>query len=437
MHRVRALLFLWLIEKETHAADKVKESIARQIEKILHDGEKHQSINRPTTIKKNEVNDVLANYDMAIKKVEEHLTDNIAKGKFLSEQIIGLEQQGIHIASKYEASEASLAQVKHPTEIHGDLSHEEIANHIHDAINQYNTKIQQHTDKITVTNPSNDVTQLMQQLINLNLNLLCYREMLLVHQGQYQYFNAKGDPASFRDAHFLLEKGDNQKIVEHEGVIYLLKPEQDLNSIKESPEAQQQAKQHYEQSKHVVMTVMRGFHHQKSIETAENKNQLEIAKTQLTQNQQEHVLMENQRNLLQSARAGVQNLHNSGQEAPRPTPTAGNASLTKPSQASATQFYREQIQSIQASERTPECLFNLISKAPGDRKAASSYLEIALANLPRNKPIPTIIMQSLLKNMERFGVDATKSSVTSIENPLEASHKTPSPLRTIPDPYKV
>ena len=99
----------------------------------------------------------------------------------------------------------------------------------------------------------------------------------------------------------------------------------------------------------------------------------------------------------------------------------------KPTQGSTTRFYREQLQQHKTPQLSREELLALTEQAPAEHKEkAQAYLSRQFANMPRNAPIPFQKMQNILRNLERFGIDVTKPSVTNIQNDTD-KNQSPKP----------
>lgn len=434
MERLKALLLFWFVEEKVDAASKNRELVLQQIEKILNIGKKTALSNNSVEEldQHNALEDMLAGYDQAIKVNQEksHLLES--KAYKLEQKSLALEVEGKAIDSKYALYHDSLNEIDEMKE----LNPTDIENHIQ----QLSTEMDSHVDELNkVIEIDDEAKSLMNKHNAMNLKLAAFHDMLAVHQNKKYYTDMNGDPvSSFKTANFILDRGKNgqsdQRIIKENGTFYLLQPGQDWNAVKDNQEALKKAEQQYDRLKSELMCVKQSITHNQKLEVSDHKDRIAENQAQRAQNKESHLLLQNQLNLLQASRASACNaLHQpSPGPIPRPTATKSSASASKPSQATTTLFYKEQIQQIKASELTFEHLFQIAKKAPGDKEAALTYLDQALANRPRTTPIPFTLMQSLLKNLARFGVDPLKPSVTSIESPAPM----PTPLSTMPDPYR-
>lgn len=289
-------------------------------------------------------------------------------------------------------------------------------------------------DELIQSNQDDEAAVLMKTHTSLNLNLGRHYDMLAVRNGEKQYVTEdgktelNGKPVSFKDAHFVLKKG--QQIIKDGDEHYLLQPGQTWDLVKDNKEALKIAKDSFIKAKPELLVVENVAKLNKGLESTFTKEQITDVHTKIDNIVAEQTLIKNQTGLIQAAKASAQNLldnPNLGLTAPTPTITQGNSiPVPKPSQASSTLFYKNKLEEFRNSQSVSQKdLMDLVTQAPGiNRQAATAYLQTEFGktiykNMVRTAPIPHVMMQSLLQNLERFGVDATKPSVTAIKNPLE------------------
>lgn len=439
MHQLRALLFLWFIEGKTHAAHRLRDLIEKQNNKLLKDEAKliNSSTSRSEAEKRAEIGAVIASYDKVIHTIDKKLELNATEEKELEALMDKLEHQGKQIEAKYNEYESELLQLEN-SPAHENLSEPEIDSQIK-LISSEMDKLTDIISQLLDTNDEDGARALLHKQNALNLKAATFYDMKAVHNSKKYYADAQGNAVgSFKDAHFILSKGEtqelDQKLIKVDNKMFLLKPGQNWDSIKDNTEAKNKARNDYKHSKQEFMSVKKVVQHHKMFELTIQKAQVNDTEKQITQNKNEQILLKNQMNLVQSARASAENLlkqNNLAQEAPRPTPTAGHAATPKPSQASATLFYREQIKLLKQSQNISyDDLLNLANRAPGKNSSrATEFLKQEFTKLSRNSAIPQTTMQNLLINLEKFGVTPKKQLT-------EAPHNSPSPLSTKPDPFK-
>lgn len=264
--------------------------------------------------------------------------------------------------------------------------------------------------------------------------------MLAVHRKEKSFFNEKGEKVtSLNDAHYVIGKDQQlfnlggkfypihkeQKILEKDGKFYLLKQGEDWESIKDSPEKQKKAEHDFHKLQYETpMTVKKLVHHNKGLETTIHKERIEETKQQLEDNGKEKIEIANNISKLQSTvgtALNELNQSNINQESVTLTPLGGGGTTLSPkpgpSLAAVTTFFRTKIQEMKEMNSpgmTRDELRQFQSQIP--EGAARNYFISALTQMPRTGPVPFQIMQAMLRNLERFGVDTTKPGVTSIRS---------------------
>ncbi|BCA95901.1 hypothetical protein TUM19329_22620 [Legionella antarctica] len=309
-----------------------------------------------------------------------------------------------------------------------------------DSISIEMDEILEQVDELIKLNQDEKAATLMKKHTSMGLNRARHFDMLDVRKGNKHYVTLdgktelNGQSVSFKDAHFVLNKG--QQIIKDGDKHYLLQPGQDWESVKDNQEALKTAQVGFEQTKHELMVVENLVKLNKGLESTFTKTQILEVHSKIKNIETEETLIKNQTGLIQASRASAQNLldnPNLGLTAPTPTITQGSAKpAPKQTQTSPTLLYKNKLEEFKNSPSVSQAdLMNLVTKAPGvHTQAATAYLQTEFGksfykNMLRTAPIPHLMMQSLLRNLERFGVDPTKPSVTPIKGPLEKQLEKP------------
>lgn len=304
--------------------------------------------------------------------------------------------------------------------------------------------------RLLKNNLEQEAQLLLVQLTGLNLEIASYHDML---SGK-KYVNNLGQTVSPKDAMFVLDK--DQQIVEENGKYYLLGPGQNWDLIKQNPLEKENAEKQFELLKPELLTVKNVIKLNQGLEIDFNKKLVTDAENKLLANAEENKLIKNQNSLLQSAKADGIKLLSELELSNTPLKmkaTPGASSSVKPSQVSATLFYKQQINELKlrdAKKVTVQDLYNLVRYAPGNRELIKGYLDSKLANLPRTAPImDQLLLQIMLKNLKVLGVKTNETVTNSIEtyktsvrtnkSPdliVEEKKNQPSPFQMTPNPYK-
>lgn len=465
MSRLKALLFMWFLADKADAADKVREITMQFNELALERAKPTASSSQTTDTKRSQERaESLAKYEDVVRQAQE----NVAKGEVLQEQRNKLVKEGEQLEVKYKIYDKNLADFESSPAASITLTTDEIqtqANQLAPEVNEHALMVRDalkngnvhdarglllkaqmaqlmkqmdsqanRINDLLVEGKDDEARALLEEQNGLNLKAASLHDLLSVHEGKKHYVNDQGAQVhNLHEAHFILAKG--QKLVRDEqGKMHLLQPNQDWDSVKDNPEAKALARKDYKELKPQVMCVKKVVSRNKGLEATMNQEQIAETDKLIVANRAEGLMIANMIAQQQAAMSSAQNeLNNSGpaRNIPRPTPTAGGAAVPKPSQASATLFYREQIQELKKAQHvTYQQLHALANNLPSgpDREAAKEYLK----QMPRTGNIPHIQMQSMLQNMERFGIDATKPAVTTIQNPHDKISGAPT-LSMMPD----
>ncbi|CEG56457.1 hypothetical protein [Legionella fallonii] len=483
MKRMQAAFFHWYLEKKAHAHDKQKEIVLEQNKKAIKDSAKTSTPPAAATKASNvaqraglmqSIND----YEQALQNNKEKEKALIKEREGLDEKLDKLNAEGELITFKYNVYDAQLAdfesvlgEFEKLIDTDPKAAHAHIQPHLDNIRNKMDEYLL-HVEDLIKDNQDEEASILMKMHTALGLKIASHHDMVAVKNKDKYYVGADGKEVdSFKEAHYVLNTHKNtndealkaiapelrrERIHKDENKnYYLLKPGQTWDSIKDNIAEKAEAHKRFKHREPELMIVKNLVHHNKKLETEVHKEQVEDVQGQIKTNEKEKQLANNQKNIIESSLARdkqmLQQLDSTDANTlnttsptltPRPTVTGG-PSAPQPSKASAAHVYKEKIDLVkQMSKVTPEQLLNLADQAPGvQRVPARNFLmsEIERRNLPRTAPIPYQTMQFLLKNLERFGVDATKPSVTNIKNPTEIRKETEQvqEARTAPTPFSI
>lgn len=482
MHRIRSAFFLWALEKKAHAHDKQEEIVLAQNAKaIKNSGQTPTPTASSTTntTQKLGLMQAIDDYQKALEKNQEERTKLANERNELDTQLNKLHAEGELIDFKYNLFEAQLADfddfLSKCSKLDSQLSDKEIEQHI-EQVRQKMEEYLVHVDDLIMNNQDEEASILMKMHTALGLQLATHHDMLAVRDQKKYYVREDGSEAkSFEEAHFVLNTNlhtedealksiapelRRERIHKEGNKYYLLKPGQTWDSIKDNDEARNEAHKRFEHKKPELMVVKNLVRHNKGLETDVHQERVQDVKDKIQTNENQSQLNNNQKNVIESSlaqsRAALQQLNNDikAQNATTPTPvpkpvptptvTAGPSSPKPQPKASVAQTYKEKLELFKKMpqlEMTGEQLLTLAGQAPGDQAGpARKYVKEQLAqqNIPRSAPIPYQTMQSLLKNLERFGVSASKPSVTPIQSPRELQEEArrgPNPFST--NPFKI
>ena len=436
MSRLQALLFLWFLDKKAHASDKIKEIVMQQNEQAIERAKTPAPETKSTAIAESikSVDTTLANYSTAIKNIE-------AKEKALDKKMEQLEVEQVLMEEKYNIFEYNMNMFEQSLDENPNLSPEEIQQKL-GVLDAQIIEKEDEIQKLIEMDRDDEAHALRAVMQGLYSQVAGFNDMLAVHQNEKYYVNADGDTVSSpKDAELTLNA--NQKLVKDEnGQLHLIKSTDDWEKIKEDPEAKAAARKGYEAIKQNpdAMAIKTVIQHNKVLEKDFHSKRVEDVRALKNEYQAQKTLINNEVSQLTAIRGNLLNQANQVNQSnvsmgqlpssviptpvPTPTPTpksGGNVVTPKSSQASPVDLYKNRMNELQqAKQLTRDDLINLASLAPGNNKiAANAYLQMMFVNMPRTGNIPLRTMQSMLENMARFSVDATKESVTSIKNPFE------------------
>lgn len=430
MARLKALILSWFMERKTDAANKYRDLVIKDNEQSIKRAKTTVPTIDPSSASQKSINhaQLIRQYNEIIREAQV----NIAMREDLEQHMTMLQHQKEDAEIKYNIL---IANMMIQEEFFSKLENF-TEQTIKEQISKYQNSIDENLlaiQKLIENNQEDQIGYLMDEQNGLHLQIASLYDMLSVLKKEKYYVNDQGVKVKQpKDAIFILSRND--KIIEHDGKLYLLKKNQDWDSIKESPEARHDAHHAFERTKQEYMSVKKTVHHNRDLEITFHIGQIKLTAKTIKSNQNERLVIANKINEMETKNAPLmQAMLTSNLTKPSLMPSPNNTLAAKPSQVPATLFYKEQLDKLKKADRvTRNDLLNLANKAPGENnQLATMYL---LMNMPRSGPILPQTMQSLLKNMEQFGLDATKPAVTSLTSPLEEQQEA---AKTAPTPFSI
>jgi hypothetical protein len=316
-------------------------------------------------------------------------------------------------------------------------------------------KIEKVTQKIQKCIEAGDhekAHKLMHKLDKLHIKALDMKEMMQVYKAHKHYFNEEGNAVkNYKEAAYVLDCG--QKLHKDEsGKIYLLEKGQDFDDMSAEEKAEAQAK--FEQAKPELLVAEHKVKHYKNkdIQGFEARSSDLLARCE---NVQARILdLTNQYNGVKAnqatAMAELDNVQSDVAKipTPKPMPTAAlspsmqgiQPAPSKP-QVVPTESYRHvlELMRLNPTQQAIDRFKNNFVLPNGEpNKEAQDAIS---KSIKPGAPIPLTTMNTLLANLERFGVSANKPSVTPIPskhpNKIENQQQEPEQApRTYPTPFK-
>lgn len=444
--RIYAFLLMGLLYDKKAEAKELYHRIQEQIDKTLND------LDNPLKDDKNPteaaydhqrlLENELAAYDAASSAVGEKLQTKLSESEKLEAEMAAWEKENALITSKYKTYDNHLDSLQQELTKYGDLSDQKLLNKIdlqgiENNIKQLTQQLDKDAKEIGLLlesgneNDEGKANELIQKSNARNLQVATLKDMLSVVKGEHYLAKSDGSKAtSFTDAEYIVPK--DKKIIKDGDHYYLLKTNQNINEL--THEDKKQAAKDYKSVKHDLINVKNLVSHNKKLEKVEHTK----TKTSLTERsermQQDINLLANQLTAIQSIRANITQMAGEDRQnqevAPRLTPVP---TTPKPAPGHAQQ-------NIQAN--TYRHMLLLMKLGPSieaiDRLGQnfSSHTDMqdtlkTLNTLRPGAPIPFQVMQNLLRNIERFGVDATKPNVAGNLNPKDKENA----AATAPTPF--
>ncbi len=352
VHRIKMAMLLWYLSKKAHSSKKVNELILDQIEKAEKRLQKaaEQASHSP----KADLQDLIKDYDKAIKAAQGQHHDLEEEGKVLEKDLALLMEAGEQLNKKYSTYDKSLNEISAKNFLAPDGSIDEAAfkSH-HDELSVEMQKLQKELDQLI--EEDQDPSAKLQELNALNLKFATMHDTRSISEGRKYSHQTTVDG---QEAHFVLDKDDllmslnddnelvaldpqdkktheldssklffqksgNTLVKDSDGKMYLLKAGQDLDTIKQNPQmsknAQDAAKESFGRVKQEIMTVKHVIGHHKGMEKGANEQLVQKKQDLLSENIAGKELAANQVRLLQAEQADARNALRQI-PAPKPSP---------------------------------------------------------------------------------------------------------------------
>lgn len=461
-HRLLAFLFLGLLYKREAKAHQLNNMLAEEIDSHLRKEEKEAILaeNKSSSSEyPNFINEEIQAYQKASIALEEKLQSKIAMSEALEAEIASVEEQAAAITNKYDAYDLHIKDIENEIQTHLNVPALNAASstntpEIEATIEQKIADLETRSDQLATemfqdfdVDDDKRVRELVDRHNAVNIQVVNLKDMLSVIQGKKVLYNMKGEQASsFADADFILE--NDKKIVLHDGKFHLLQAKQSIEDLQQNEALKAQSHQAYQRIKPDIMSVKKLVEHNRILEEkvlSEKKDPLFLRSEAM---QQDIMLLTNQLTKIQAAHAMAKSAQDPTQNTPTPRPSMSPHTSTqlpnpKLNNSQLTSYVHVALlmeQNKGLTTNQPQLSTNPAFD-PADLNAMKEFLK-------SGKPIPHQTMQLMLKNMERFGVDATKSFAHSIApidlekqlNPADkpankpaespAFNPTPSPFKT-------
>ncbi|RUR05283.1 hypothetical protein [Legionella sp. km772] len=492
MQRIKIALLLWYLGRKAHASKKVNELILDQIEKAekrLHKAA--EQLKSPEESKYTAaLEEVIQDYEKAIKAAQEEAHALDEKGTLLKQDHAFLMGLGLKLDQKYATYDTSLNEMSalQLHDEHGNL--DEVA--FNDAQAKFTEEmhiLQKEIDSLIENDQ--DPGEALQKLNALNLKFASMHDMKAISEGRKYALETTVDG---EEAHFVINKGDqlmtlndddelvavdpndesvkaldssklffqksgNQLVKDSDGKMYLLRPGQDLETVKQNPQmsenAQQAAKESFERVKQEVMTVKHVIGLHKGMEKGAHDKRVQATEELISANKAEKDLVDNQVRLLQAVQADARNAL---RQAPTLSPKPGVGSqitMTPPPPtprptvtSSQHSLSSSQVPSVKFTQLLKELQLegqkNQLSMKYGNNPQSRQLIDKEFNDRLKNgaRPLAPNELMQLERRMHAFGkenpIAAQRREQLGQSGPYAALRQDdgPSPTAPRPDPFK-
>ncbi len=469
-HRMLGFLLLALMYEQGAEGHSFNEIIAAQNAQALKRA--HASVTSRPTDETSLAHDILTKqydaFDSAVTAVDEKLKVKNTELEAVDKTLADLDQQSKELNAEHELFDDHLSQfnefadktAQHP---HQPETIEQQITLLHKKMDTQLEEIQ----SLIEAGKNDDVRQQLKERQGLHLQMAGLNDLHDVSKGQKYFCDREGKQVtSPKDAHLVLNTG--KKIVKDpaDDRYHVLAAHEDLQSIKSSANAQERlntSHKHYQQALTNNASVHTQVAHNKKLKEEHHLQRHSAALAQKATLQGDISLLSTQKTKLKTAQAEVERKLTRSRptslSAPNETIAPNSSAPTlkptlepqaQPTRKSPQKSHKELINALNnlKKDRTPEAIirFRDLIKPYANHpqfKSVSDKIE-EIKNMPRWAPIPQITMQSLLQNMERFGVNAEKPEIMPLDSATLAKtadetpeEYTPSatPLSTKPSPF--
>lgn len=500
MHRLLAFFFLLLMSKESDAAEYIKTLTEQANTNTLKEAKKAIAASAPLSAAQQEITQVIKHYETAIMQIDTQLSQVTKQKNTLLAKGQQLTVQQQQIAQKYSTYAASInhfattgqqaninqisQQMNNLNEQRNGINHEiimlratgtqenemratallndqitldrqitqlrdDMPNKITEEIERLtgviNEKVETMTNLLATGNETDEIQAkaLVNEQNAINLQIAMLHDLRDTFTGRKYFMDAEGNSVdSIEKAYLVIEK--NQKIVKDNGKFYLLKPHQEWDDVKKSQTDLNEANLRYEDEKPKLMGVKQVVERNQTLEEGFINEQIDSNKEQLLVCEKEETELNNQRNLLDSAKANAQTLLNNPDAPLQPitTPSFSRPSgvliqTPTPSPSPATdnslQYKKEYNQLTIHSIVTPEQLRTIVANAHPDKLQQLNTI-FTTSRLNNTTPIPPATMKSILENLNAYKPNVTNVSQPRKEEPTP-DPKTPTPFKMTPQKF--
>ncbi len=430
----RRLMAFFIFSVITHREAKARflnEQIAQQLNKTLNNNT-HANQPESSSSYTQATIDILKAYDAEIDYLNEEKKTYKSEKAMLEAALAKQEELSKDLEVKHQLYDEILKQLDSEfvdLEKHLDLTAQSnLSPEQHELKQTAMIKLQEHytalqgdiekqTDSITELlskGHDEDARKSVHQLNCLHFKATFLSDMLAIAQGQKKLFDEEGQPVdSYSKAAFVLKP--DRKIVKHEGQYYLIGAAEDLQQM--GPEQKALAAKQYAQSKTELVSVKKMVLENVQVEKEHHHHQTAILQERQGQIKEHKQLLKSQLTQVQAARSIAQQALEKPEhlmQAPVPAFSNVPANIPKSSEISEGQSFRKIIGFLRENE--PKMTRYKLNELCQTSEPAQKYVSAELLKIPASAPIPHTTMVNLLKNLERFGIDATKPSMTNIKS---------------------
>ncbi|MBN9231874.1 MAG: hypothetical protein BGO90_11405 [Legionella sp. 40-6] len=455
---LRAMMLMWLMDKRSHAQQRVREFIEMQNQQLLQQNTPSRAHTPNTRVE--HLQNRISNLDAAIREYEttfEALKETEAE---LDSQLEAIKEQEELFVDKEEVYSRNLVDMEQELDALDTLSEEELNLKIEELENQIHA---QTSEVMTALELDDEMgaKKLLHAQTALNFKLANLLDLRATRANQKFLFDEEGNPVpSAKQAKFVLEP--NQKVIKQDDKFYLLKENQDINQL--SMEEKLLAEQAFKKSEPSILvvknTVTLSLKAEKEFHNFDKKreditNAKEINSTQQRELQNSIRTMQSAREEMRLTLEKVATGELKLQEVlpknnPANFPTAPISALKfldsiplMPKNFFYTNFAKKvdefaQDENNKGNKIDPREIKDYFKKA---------LRLLGLGTIPSLSPLPETTMKSLLENMPRFGANSYKPQVTPLPSPMETTSPlkapldsqtpafNPTPTKTTPTPY--
>ena len=474
---IKIHLLLWLMEKDAHAENVLREQIdlfnQRSIAQSKPDAAKPQK-SESTPKASPGLQQALASYDEAIRQHQDEHSKLQTNETALNKRMENLVQQQQALTIKYDVYNTSLEEFAKSSDEHDAMTSTDLDKLIQDM----ELELDKQTDEIFALldtgKPADEeaARQLLHEQNALNMRVAVLKDLLSAKSGDKVYFDIDGekiptqkdadgnDIPSQKGAAFIV--GKDQQIVMRDNEYYLLNANEEFDNL--SDDEKEGAHAAFKDARHEIMCVKQAVEHTHKMEKEFFDEEINDVNAKQAQNKEDKMKLENQIKLMQSVRATLEKtaqeqvntsanseLNNNAPKA-MPTPNAnGKAVNLPPPPAPAITFAQKFLPSFfsKKKELSKDDLMDGVDKhaknkkgkklTPEEIKQIKDFLlkaltMLGLGTIPPMAPLPQTTMESLLTNMARFGADPYKPGLTPMQSPLQSPMDTLSAKAPAPEP---